>query len=285
MPLRADYYAEQPRASRGLIVLVHGYCEHRGRYRHVAEHLAAQGYAVFCGDLRGHGESGGERGFVHRFGEYLDDVTAFLSEAESLYDENVSRGSQGGSAPAVRGGEPLRPLLVAHSLGGLIALQYVLAYPTAVRAIALSSPFLGIKVKVPVWKRGLGLVASLAHPTLRLPNGLDAADVSHDPEVVTAYATDPLVTHEATARWFTETTAAQSDSRMRANRVRLPTLFLTAGDDRIVDSEVSQNVFARIGASDKMLNVYPGLFHEIFNELQPDRQRVLSDLSSWLNDR
>lgn len=283
-PLRADYYVDKPRASRGVVVVVHGYCEHRGRYRHVAEHLVEQGYAVMVGDLRGHGESAGERGFVRRFSEYLDDVTAFLGEAQTLFfGPEVTSGAQ--PLPTADVDTPQRPILLGHSMGGLVALEYVLAHPTSVRALALSAPFLGIKDSVPAWKRGLGLVASLVRPTLKLPNGLDSRHVSHDPDICQSYATDPLVTHDATARWFTETVSAQSDVKARANRIRTPSLFLHAGDDRIVDTAASQEVFSRLGASDKTLNVYPGLFHEIFNERPADRTRVLADLTNWLNDR
>jgi alpha-beta hydrolase superfamily lysophospholipase len=290
-PLRADYYVgQEPARRRGVIVVVHGYCEHRGRYVHVAEHLVRHGYAVLVGDLRGHGESGGERGFIRRFGDYVDDVSALLAEAQRVYSAQPESGAKEGSGGAVAVSEPggdaaQMPILLGHSMGGLVVLEYVLAHAGAVRAIALSSPFLGIKLRVPAWKRALGLAASLLHPTLRLPNGINPADVSHDPGICQAYASDPLITHEATARWFTETLSAQADVKMRAGRVRTPTLFLEAGDDRIVDSAASQAVFSRIGSSDKTLNVYPGLFHEIFNEAESDRQRVLTDLTTWLQDR
>lgn len=251
---------------RGTVVVLHGYCEHRGRYRHVAEHLNRHGYQVLVGDLRGHGESAGERGFVRRFADYVDDARAFLACAAA---------ELGGPAAA-------KPILLGHSMGGLVGLEFALAYPDALKALALSAPFLGLKIKVPAWKRGLGLVASVLRPTLRLPSGLQSADLSHDAEVGRRYDADPLVTHDATARWFTEVTAAHADVQARAGRVRVPTLMQVAGDDRIVDAAVSQAVFDRLGATDKNLTVYPGLFHEIFNEL--DQQRVLSDLTNWLNE-
>lgn len=278
-PLRADYYSDssQPCPPRGVIVVVHGYCDHRGRYRHVAEHLVQHGYSVLVGDLRGHGESGGERGFVRRFGDYLDDLSAFLTEAKAQLAQAMAANPS--ASP------PRQPALVAHSMGALVGLAYVLAHPDAFRVLALSSPFMGVKQHVPAWKRALGLTASLMHPTLRLPNGLSENDVSHDPQTRQGYKTDPLVTHDATARWFTETMATQADVRTRAGRIRTPTLMLHAGDDRIVDAAASQAVFSRIGASDKNLTFYPGLYHEIFNELPADRQRVLNDLTTWLKDR
>lgn len=278
-PLRADYYSDsnQPCPPRGVVVVVHGYCEHRGRYRHVAEHLVHNGYSVLVGDLRGHGESGGVRGFVRRFGDYLDDLGAFLSEAKAQLAQAMA------TKPTLP--PPQRPAVVAHSMGALVSLAYTLAHPEAIRVLALSSPFMGVKINVPAWKRGLGLAASLLHPTLGLPNGIDPSDVSHDPQIREGYKTDPLVTHNATARWFTETMSTQADVRARAGRIRTPTLMLHAGDDRIVDAGASQAVFARIGSSDKNLTFYPGLYHEIFNELPADRQRVLADLTNWLNDR
>ena len=274
-PLRADLYPlldplgtapSQPSRSRPTVVILHGYCEHRGRYRHVAEHLHRHGYPVLVGDLRGHGESGGSRAFVRRFSDYLDDVKALIDAAPEL------------SQPA--GSAVAKPILLGHSMGGLVGLQFALHHPEALHALVLSSPFLGLKIIVPGWKRTLGLVGSVVSPTLRLPSGLSSADLSHDPEVGRRYDADPLVTHDATARWFTETTAAQDDLRARAGRVHVPTLMQVAGDDRIVDAAVSQVIFDRLGAADKNLTVYPGLYHEIYNEV--DRERVLTDLTNWL---
>ena len=265
-----------PAPLRGTVIVLHGYCEHRGRYRHVAEHLNRHGYQVLVGDLRGHGESGGERGFVSRFTDYLDDVRAFLACAAA------ELAGPGSSSPGAASGAPAKPILLGHSMGGLVGLEFALAYPEVLKALALSAPFLGLKLAVPAWKRGLGLVASLVKPTLRLPSGIQSADLSHDPAVGRSYDADPLVTHEATARWFTEITAAHADVHARAGQIRVPTLMQVAGDDRLVDAAVSQVVFDRLGATDKNLTVYPGLFHEIFNEL--DQQRVLSDLTNWLSE-
>jgi alpha-beta hydrolase superfamily lysophospholipase len=282
--LCADVYSasensdDKAAAAKGVVVIVHGYCEHRGRYRHVAEHLARHGYDVLVGDLRGHGGSGGDRGFVWRFSDYLDDVSAFLREAAVVFRSRSARAGSDGAD-----GAPRKPILLGHSMGGLVAMQYALAHPQALRALVLSSPFLGLKLRVPGWKRTMGLLASLIRPKLRLPNDIPASDLSHDSAVCRAYETDPLVTHEATARWFTETLSAQADTLARAVQVQVPTLMLHAGDDRIVDSTASQAVFARISAKEKSLTFYPGLYHEIFNELEKDR--VLNDMMTWLAER
>jgi len=35
---------------------------------------------------------------------------------------------------------------------------------------------------------------------------------------------------------------------------------------------------------DKTIKIYEGLYHEVYNELEEDRRRVLTDLSNWLDD-
>jgi len=84
----------------------------------------------------------------------------------------------------------------------------------------------------------------------------------------------------ATTRWFTEAEAAQGYCFDHASRFQLPVLVLAAGDDRIVDVRRTQDVFDALGSKDKRMIVYPGYYHEIFNET--GRQRVFDDLDEWL---
>ncbi|MCS6912783.1 MAG: alpha/beta hydrolase [Myxococcales bacterium] len=261
-PLCADLYEPDPPVLGSpppQICVVHGYCDHRGRYRDMASRLQQAGYRVLVPDLRGHGEAGGARAHVVRFGDYLEDLHATLTTC-------AEQGAM---------------FLLGHSMGGLVVLLYALDRPERVRGLALSSPLFGLKVKVPVWKKALGRIASRIHPALALPNELDPADLSHDPAVGQAYASDPLVSRIATARWFTEMMAAQAAARRRVRSLRTPLLLMHGGDDRIADPVASQALFDRVGERDKVLLIYPGLYHEIFNER--DRDMVIQDLVSWLN--
>ena len=103
-----------PAEPRGVIVIVHGLAEHGGRYRETAELFASRGWAVVAGDLRGHGRSpdpDGRRVHVGRFSDYFHDVDAFLGAACDAYP-----------------GLPI--FLLGHSMGGLIAISYVLRDPS-----------------------------------------------------------------------------------------------------------------------------------------------------------
>lgn len=249
---------------RGRVVIVHGYAEHKGRYRKLVSELTGAGYECHLFDLRGHGVSGGRRGHVARFAQYREDLHLVAREA-------------GRDLPP---GVPL--LLLGHSLGGLISLDYVLHHPETFAALAVSSPFLAPAFAIPPLKRTLGTLASYVLPTLAVPSGLEAAWLSHDPEAVQAYIQDPLVFPTATLGWFTAVEAAQEEVFARSGEIRLPALFLVGGSDPIAAPPRARALFARLGSADKHLVVYDGLFHELFNELL--RAQVVAGLLSWLGE-
>ena len=242
----------------GSVLLSHGYAEHSGRYDEVVAALVERGLLVATYDLRGHGRSAGPRGHVLQFSEYLDDVQALTKML--------------GEDAAFRAAGP--PVLLGHSLGGLISFHAALADPGAYRALVLSSPFFGLALAVPAAKRFAGQVLSRIVPGFGLPSGLRGADVTQDPERARAYDADPMLITKATARWFTEALAAQATAFARAPSMRLPIAIFAGGADRVASTPATEEIFARIGSSSKRLEVLPGQFHEIFND--PDRARWIA---------
>jgi alpha-beta hydrolase superfamily lysophospholipase len=250
---------------RGRLVIVHGYAEHKGRYRALVAELTAAGYDCHLLDLRGHGGSEGRRGHVSRFAEYRDDLHRL--------------------AERVRGGAPSGPppLLVGHSLGGLICLEYVLHHPESFAALAVSSPYLAPAFEIPALKRMLGNLVTPLAPTLAVESGLSAEWLSHDPAVVEGYATDPAVFSTVTLGWFREVESAQEEVFARAGEIRLPLLLLVGGSDRVAAPARMLALFERLGSPDKTLQVYEGFFHEVFNEVE--RERPVRDLLAWLGEQ
>jgi alpha-beta hydrolase superfamily lysophospholipase len=260
--IRLFFRCWQVPAPKGEVALVHGFAEHCGRYDQLAERLMAAGYSVAAMDYRGHGQSGGRRAHIDRFEEYLGDVENFLDEM-------------------VRVGLTRPPLLLGHSQGGLIAARFGELNGTRLQAVILSSPFLGLAVRVPVAKAMMGRVVSRWLPTFSMPSGLDPAWISHDEEKVRAYASDPLVSHHVTARWFTEIAQAQEQALAEAGRLDLPLLVLAAGDDRVVSLETTERFFAAAASSRKQMKIYPNQYHEIFNEVE--REQTFGDLINWID--
>jgi len=243
-------------------ILMHGFSAHVGLYSHVAAALADQGIAVTQFDGRGHGKSGGRRGHVDDFGDYLDDLAMVIEWA--------------------RRRNPTLPwALVGHSLGGAIGLSYVLD-PKRVdkpTRLVLAAPWLKLKMAVPAPKRLAANVVAKVYPTLSMANGLLAADISRNPEVLAGFDRDPLVHHVASAGWFMTTLRAQAHIRTHAAELKVPTLILLAGEDRIVANEASET-FARDAGNIVEVRRYPGLFHELY--LEPEAEAVVTDIRSWL---
>lgn len=149
-------------------------------------------------------------------------------------------------------------------------------------AAVLSSPFLGLAMRVGRAKAALAALMSRLMPTLSLKSGLDPAMLSHDPERVECARRDRFRHGVATARWFTEMQAAQAFVTSQIHRVSVPSLWLVGGHDPIVDTDATRRAFALAGG-DKKIIWYDGFFHEVFNEV--GRERVFADLEAWLSSR
>lgn len=260
----ALYFAnDEVAAPRGHVLLVHGFAEHCERYGGVVAALNARGYSTYRYDMRGHGRSDGVRGHIFKFDEYLADLRVLRDRVRAAADGPI--------------------FLAAHSNGGLVSLLSVAASAEGVAGLALSSPFFDFGFPVPALKAAAGRLMSRFLPALGLPTELDPASVSHDPEVVAEYGTDPLIGKVASTRWFTETLAAHQAARAQAPAVRVPCLLQQAGDDRIASPTAARAVFELIGSPDKTWIEYPGLYHEIWFELE--RARTVGDLLDWLDQR
>ena len=241
------------------LLLVHGLAEHCGRYEHVGAQLARGGLDVHGFDLRGFGGSGGPRASVDRWSQLHDDLEERLV--------------------AVRSIAPNRPLvLLGHSMGGLIALGYVLDGRARPDLLILSAP--AISAKIPLWQRAL--VASLRRvaPGLSLSNRLDPDDLSCVAAVGEDYVADPLNQHKSTVRFAHAAFGEQRRVAAALDRLSLPTLVVHGADDEIVPTEASASLQGRPGVTRK---VYPGLRHELHNEVQGPQ--VIRDELDWIRDR
>jgi lysophospholipase len=245
------------------VVLVHGAGDHSGRYRHVVQALTQKGIAVVTGDLPGAGRTDGLRGHVDSFDHYLDAVDEWVEEAKRLTD-----------------GGPV--VVVGHSLGGLITVRYLQErahrHPQLIGAV-LSSPALGVTVQVPGWKRALADVLDRLAPRLRMDSGLDASFVSRQPEVVSAYRSDPHCGGKVSVRWYQELTRAIRLAHEKSDAVRVPVLLMQAGQDKLVDPAASERFYETLSAGGKFVP-YPDCYHELFNE--PEQKDVFAEMVNWL---
>ena len=249
------------------MVIVHGLGEHSGRYLALAEHLAKLNISLWILDLRGHGNSGGQKGHVESFEDYTHDVM------------DVMRLALAGK-PANR-----KCFLLGHSMGGLVAILSALEHQNLIDGLIVSSPALGVAVPVPAIKKAGARILSRFLPRLGIKNELDPQKISHDPEIVQRYLDDPLVHNRVSTNWYVQFVKAMEKAHRRAGDINVPVLVQAAGEDRLVSTKATAAFFESLTIPDRMLSVYNGLYHEIYNELEPDRKKVLSELTAWLTER
>lgn len=246
------------RSDGRVLVVIHGLCEHIGRYQNLVDALPL--FSIWALDLRGHGRSWGRRGDAD-FRELVDDVICFL-------DMVCNRTNH-------------RPVLLGHSFGGLLALhvaakglKYICALVTSSAAFRLSALNLSLV-------REMIRSISTIFPSLTTNSRINPYHLSHDKDVAIAYANDPLVHRRVSWRLLRGILDAQEEACRVATSIDVPTLFLHAGDDKIAPSKGSEIVFKNIKSEHKQLIIYPGFYHEIFNEI--DKSKPLGDLKRWLD--
>lgn len=249
------------RPPKAVIVILHGYAEHSGRYAHVADYLVTQGYVVETFDLRSHGKSEGQKTFIRSFDEFLSDVEIFLKRIQERH--------QGTNI-----------FLLGHSMGGTIAMLFVINRKSALKGLILSGPTLKISKDIsPFLVRISSVIGALLPklPTIKV----DGNAISRDPDVVKKYEADPLVYRGGIpGRTGAEFNRATQLIQKQMESVTLPLLILHGTADRLSDLEGSQQLYERAQSKDKTLKLYEGWFHEILNE--PGKEKVLADIVEWL---
>jgi alpha-beta hydrolase superfamily lysophospholipase len=181
--------------------------------------------------------------------------------------------------------EGMKCFLLGHSMGGLIVLRFTEIFKDAVDGVIASSPGLAPAMKIPVVKGGVAKLISNIWPTLTFDNELDPSHLTHDPAIVQAYINDPLVNRRISARWFTEFLSAMDAANSDVTAIHIPILMQVAGSDRLVDPQRSKNFFESLTTKDKTFFFYDDLYHEIYNELGQNREKVLNDLINWLENQ
>ena len=256
--LYVQHWTPNTATTRAHLLIIHGYGEHSGRYHEFAQHLSNYAIATTAFDLRGHGRSSGARGHIDNFSDYLNDV------------ERV----------AISLGKPT--FLLGHSLGGLIALDYYRDRTPNFKGLIVTNPYLKLAMKVSWMKRTSVEILSRYLPTLRIPNGLSAKNLSHDMEIVREYDRDPLVFHTLTGNWYRESSRAQQRV-CKQNQLAVPLCFVYSEGDNLVSPVASRTLAEQLESPDKTIINQGTDYHEVLNEI--GRSNLFTKLTAWILER
>ncbi|MDF2387285.1 lysophospholipase [Nostoc ellipsosporum NOK] len=262
--LELYYQSWQPQGKvKAVLAVVHGLGAHSSRYDNVVQHLVPKQYAVYSFDLRGHGRSPGQRGYIKAWAEFREDLQAFLK--------------------LIKIQQPESPIfLLGHSLGSVIVLDYVLRCPqeaSTLQGVITLAPALG-KVGVSKTRLLIGHLLSRVWPRFTLNTGMDLSAGSRDEKVIAAYAEDKLRHTLGSARLATEFFATVAWVNAHAGDWQLPLLILQGGADRVTLPEGGKIFYEQVSCTDKQRVVYPEAYHELQSDL--NYQEVMADLADWL---
>jgi len=250
---------------KGVVVITHGFSEHSGRYEEIVSTVVGGGWAAMVHDVRGHGESKGDRGYVEHFEDYIDDLDVVVKEAQKQV--------------------PDKPIvLFGHSLGGLITLRYLLhehsSSKTNIKLAVVSSPFIKSIRTASTFEIFQICVMNSLKPNFRFPLGPNFRDqLTHDPVKLQEHKNDKKCFSHLTVRWFVESRKHQKFVMDNASKLKTPVHMFVAGKDVVADPKASLELAEKL---DKVsVTKYDDCYHEIFNETE--RQQALDELMKILD--
>ncbi|NBH72828.1 lysophospholipase [Clostridiaceae bacterium] len=249
---------EVPEGARAVAVIVHGLCEHQGRYDYFAEKFHQAKIGTYRFDHRGHGRSEGERTYYSDFNELLDDTHAVVNMA---IEENPD----------------IPVFLIGHSMGGFTVSLYGAKYPDQRLRGIITSGALTHDVGVLI----TGVPKGLDVHT-KLPNELGAG-VCSVAEVVDWYGKDPYNTKTFTTGLCYALCSGLAWFEEKAKAFAYPVLMLHGEKDGLVSVQDTYRFFGEAASADKQMKIYGNLFHEIFNEYCKDE--VIGDVLHWIEER
>ena len=257
--LYAQWWTPAGNNSKAVVIFVHGLKDHSRRYAETAEKLTAKNYSVYAFDLRGHGDSEGQRVWVDSFDDYVNDL-------QTYYD-------------LVKKKEPNKPIYIfGHSMGGAIVTLFSLRHSRPVAGMILSGPALRLDANG-FTKFSAKMIGTIM-PSLAILK-LNEDDFSRDPKTVEATKADPLVYHpNGPAHTAKELFNATSEIQDHMMDVDTPFIILHGQKDLLTMYEGSTDLFQKARSKIKSLKLYPLSYHDLLHE--PEKDKVFGDMLTWL---
>ena len=258
------YKKDIPNNPKGIVVIVHGFAEHLGRYDYFVENLNQNGFVCYRFDNRGHGKSGGETLDLEDYIDFVNDADLVVQKAKSDF--------------------PNLPIFMfGHSMGGFITALYGEKFKDRLNGQVLSGAATDEPLQSTAALKKIINIGNKIFPKLRVKNDLSAL-ISRDNTVIDNYRKDPLIHDKATIRFYKQfIVEGITYLKNNAKEYNYDCLILHGKDDKIISYKSSENFYNKISSKDKKIKIYDNLYHEILNE--SDRDIVINDIIDWLKDK
>lgn len=260
-------YWEPSSPPRALVMIVHGAGEHSGSYMNLASMLVNQSLFVFSHDHVGHGQSEGHRLNVSHFQVYVRDCLQHIDMMKVRHPG-------------------LKIFLLAHSMGGLIAIYLMLDRPQDIAGTIHIAPLVTLNPdSAKPWK--VFCTKLLCHLAPNMPVGtMDPQWMSRDENVITSFKADALSYHGAMKVGFAAVLLnAMTGLENRLPTITTPMLIMHGDADKLCNVKGSQLMYELAASTDKTLKIFEECFHQLHLELPEVVKEVYELIQSWLNER
>ena len=240
------------RAPRRTLVLLHRGHEHADRWDEVVPLVTPPDTAVYAWNARGHGRSPGERGHAPGFMSYVRDLEAFFRHLRARH-----------------GVSPENTVVVAHSVGAVVAAAWVHDFAPRLAGLVLATPAFDVNLVVPGVLHGVRALQKL-RPRATIKSYVRGEWLTRDPSAAARYDADELVSKDISARVLAGLFDASSRVVEDAAVMDRPLLLLSAGADRVVRPGAIARFYANYGAETKIHHTLPDARHGLFHDLCRD---------------
>jgi alpha-beta hydrolase superfamily lysophospholipase len=254
--------------AKGVVQLIHGMCEHLGRFEELARTLNADGWAVAGVDQRGHGLSEGARGVIGQADNLLLDQAQVHDVVSQAYRRKPH-------------------VMMGYSMGGVIAGRFGAAMARPMTSAPWVRPIDGLIMAAPALEPALSApqratlsVLARLVPDLALPVGNRRDWCSVDPQVLAEMAADPLMHYELTPRVSQFMLNSGRIVYERASDWSVPTLLLYSRIDRLIPPKSCERFLDMVPANLIEAHAYADTAHSLFQEA--GRVQVLGHIRQWL---
>ena len=248
--------------ARGAIVLIHRGHEHSGRMAHLADELDLPDFDVFAYDMRGHGRSPGVRGDSPDFATSVRDLQTFVDHIATIHGVEIAD-----------------LIVIAQSVGAVLASTWAHDYAPKIRGLVLASPAFKVKLYVPFARPGLALMRKL-RGNFFVNSYVKAKFLTHDPERIASYNTDPLISRPISVNILLGLYDAADRVVADAAAITLPVQLLISGSDWVVHHAPQHRFFERLTSARKEKHLLPGFFHDTLGER--DRKQATDRIRSFV---
>src|SRR5437879_462120 len=230
------------------LLLFHRGHEHSGRWQETVAALGLADVAVFAWDQRGHGQSPGERGSAPNLATVIHDADEWARHLITT-----------------RGIAIEDTVVLAHSLGAVIATAWAHDYAPPIRGLVLATPAFRVKLYVPFAVPFLRLRQSVLGPGY-VKSFIKASMLTRDPKQAKLYNADPLIFRQIAVNLLLDLHDTSTRLLDDAGAVTMPLLVLAAGSDWVVKASAQRQFVERVSSSIKRFELLPGFSHAIFHE-------------------